>query len=498
MQKIFLKNFQYALKCNTYPLKEINKKLLTFKKKNFSVLSNHKNIITDEDKDLFRKELFSSNFANIENVINILNHIPEETDNIINQYLDRDTLERALEIFDTHKNICFKTFQRLERLVHNSFLAHYLNDYLHGKQNFTQIYEFLIHEHVFVVGRLLDILIQNEKFKEAYCILKYFNFSNEINLKKDNKIKLINFLEKNFGKIKSKAKGGSDQNLNFWEIIYLYKNKKELEMNLNENDALAPHNHEHMKLDIHYSNLILINKIENLEEGLKKFEKSDFLGIDCEWKPYSSVIDLKNNRALKNKNQKSFEKNENSNLNKNTKVSTIQIADLENVLVLDIMELEKENNEKFFEIFSKILKNKTFVCHAFHNDIKNFNFKLTEFFRKDCNLIEISQIYKDKIFENTPKEEVKEITPVTILDSSDSLNTNNIQNNTFQKKLPTFHRIGLGQICKVIFNQGLCKVEQCSNWNNRPLRLRQLHYAALDSYILVKLYHLHLNENKLI
>ncbi len=34
----------------------------------------------------------------------------------------------------------------------------------------------------------------------------------------------------------------------------------------------------------------------------------------------------------------------------------------------------------------------------------------------------------------------------------------------------------------------LSKFEQCSNWENRPLRKAQLHYAAMDAFILIKIY----------
>lgn len=48
-------------------------------------------------------------------------------------------------------------------------------------------------------------------------------------------------------------------------------------------------------------------------------------------------------------------------------------------------------------------------------------------------------------------------------------------------------RTGLSKVVSIVLGAPLCKVQQLSDWEQRPLSESQKHYAALDAYILVQI-----------
>ncbi len=55
-------------------------------------------------------------------------------------------------------------------------------------------------------------------------------------------------------------------------------------------------------------------------------------------------------------------------------------------------------------------------------------------------------------------------------------------------KSEKIRNLGLSTLCHRMLGKKLDKAEQCSVWDRRPLRDRQIRYAALDAYCLLQLY----------
>ncbi|KAI6242728.1 putative exonuclease mut-7-like protein [Aphelenchoides fujianensis] len=57
-----------------------------------------------------------------------------------------------------------------------------------------------------------------------------------------------------------------------------------------------------------------------------------------------------------------------------------------------------------------------------------------------------------------------------------------------EEQAPKLKNFGLSALCEAILGLPLDKMEQCSDWARRPLRMNQIRYAALDSYSQLMIY----------
>ena len=136
--------------------------------------------------------------------------------------------------------------------------------------------------------------------------------------------------------------------------------------------------------------------------------------------------------------------------------SKVQMANYEerNVIIIDIMKFSKD--KEFIELFWNYFSNKTFVGYSFDSsDLEHFSSRIQNTFKK-ANIIDLIDLYKYKYLTKAQ---------------------------------------GLKNMSKEILII-LCKYEQCSFWENRPLKQSQLYYAEAEALICVSLYKKSINKSK--
>ena len=58
----------------------------------------------------------------------------------------------------------------------------------------------------------------------------------------------------------------------------------------------------------------------------------------------------------------------------------------------------------------------------------------------------------------------------------------------FKAVFPDEKQTNLGNVCLKVLGCNLDKSERMSDWERRPLRKSQMHYAALDAYCLTQIF----------
>ncbi len=197
-------------------------------------------------------------------------------------------------------------------------------------------------------------------------------------------------------------------------------------------DKFGPHDNHCYQLDPKKVHVCFVDTISKLsEQYLKFFQYTKIIGIDSEWK------------------QQFYARNKEF-------TSIIQLANYEerNVIILDVLKLSKEKD--FIDIFNKYFSCKTLVGYSFDSsDLGHFSNGIQNTFKK-ANIIDLIDLYQYKYLTKAQ---------------------------------------GLKNMCSEILGINLCKYEQCSFWENRPLKLSQLHYAAIDALVCVSLYKKLMNNN---
>ena len=191
-------------------------------------------------------------------------------------------------------------------------------------------------------------------------------------------------------------------------------------------DVFEPHDKTCLTIDPKKTKVFFIDNLSLFKEIFANFfDKSKYIGIDSEWRQQFYA-------------------------NNNEKISILQLSnnDCTTVMIIDLLKLN--NDSDFQYLFGQLFSNKIFIGYSFKiSDIEHFSDSLQEAFNK-AKIIDLIDIYQYK----------------------------------YIKKAPS-----LKGMCLEFLGKELCKYEQCSNWDNRPLKKSQLHYASLDALVCISIYH---------
>ena len=279
-----------------------------------------------------------------------------------------------------------------------------------------------------------DMMNKMDSFNEGF----YPDYMTEQEDSEDDDCRIIlkNFQNVSNDKLKEKTsilfKQGREKkflltkaNKQLFDNVFNYKLPK---LNINNyicEDKFAPHDNSCFQLDLKKVHVSFVDTISKLsEQYLKYFQHTKIIGVDSEWKQQFYA------------RSREF-------------CSIIQMANFEerNVIIIDMLKLTKE--KEFAEIFTKYFSNKTFIGYSFDaSDLDHFSNGIQNAFKK-ANIIDLIDLYQYKYLNKAQ---------------------------------------GLKNLCKEILGINICKYEQCSFWENRPLKQSQLHYAAVDAFICVSLY----------
>lgn len=364
--------------------------------------------ISTVEKDSLRKLLYSFELENIENILFLIEYLPEELNTLASRYIKKKKnyflLNLLKKIKITYNIDKYKLDDEIIKEVNKLIIAPY---YHHKIKTFS-------YNHI---GRLIEFVKNQTEFEIFFqkILIKIKKLS-----KTDtNIIEELSYILK-YAQSKK-------------YILPQIKNMKSLEI-INEAKKIKPYIPEDkfgpitpncLAFSREEINVIFVNKDADLIKYFDLYLKNtEFIGIDTEWRQSLEI-------------------------NNKTKTSIMQLSDFEgkNILILDLIELNKDPN--FEDNFVKLFMGKKFIGYDFKNDLDNFTDKFKLFFKEKADIVDIKKAYSGK----------------------------------FQRKCPT-----LSKLCEEMIGKPLCKYEQCLNWEERPLRESQLHYAALDSILCCLIY----------
>ena len=345
--------------------------------------------------------------------------------------------------------------------IDNKFLDKIISNFHSGQKN--EIKEFLD-----LFPNKIDSIITNfnnkGEFKELFAILKYIKKVDKLS----DEISYIIDKDKSYGILKNKYKRNYKEKHQIYSIIELVtKSEKYFNIFFPILEKIIWKSKDENDIKLLYT-IIDIAKKNNYNHNITRkykyskenlIELNDFFGPKTEnclsfTKDEINVVFIDNIDNLKLYGEKYFKNPENKyigfdsewvdkiNCKEKTETAIVQLSDYDgkNVLILDMVNLPKNNN--FLNVFKEIFTDKKFIGYDLKDDLVNLPNEIMLHLQEKNELIDLQIIYK-----------------ISTLESPKSLS----------------------EICREFFGKPLCKYEQCSNWELRPLRQSQLHYAALDA-----------------
>ena len=420
----------------------------------------------------------------LDNAINYCHLIFENSD-----LFDKEHIEKTKEYICSYFNNLDEKEWKLNLNKLNTFKYEDLKDYLDTKNSFLDYYENLpltkIESFVKIlkfmpnkITKLLNEYSKKRLYNDGFRIIKMLKLSEEEipeNYKREKIKQFFHYKVKNCEEennphnlidycliSQSTLEAGLEKILDFYykgekyNYFYLYvineiyyaaidskylklsKNKKKeidniyYKLNYKDNysfkDHFGPVQKDCLQIDQNKTKVFFIDDVEYLEKILNQyFINTKYVGIDSEWQQCMKIIDK-------------------------TEVSIIQICNYEENCCILLDMLYFSSKDKFYDIFEKYFQGKIFIGFSFdRNDLNVFPIGLKNF------------------FENNNKCTIYDLVPLS-------------QQKFLEKGQP------LKNLTEKIFGKSLCKYEQCSNWNARPLSQCQIHYGALDALVCIMIY----------
>ena len=444
-------------------------------------------------KDTIHQLIKDLSFDKVERMKNVLKYFPDEVNYLLKDYEKKNNLKDGIKLIKI-LNLDWKDYDKIWdrysiRLFYNYKIKECLEDKFEILLDYALVSETLYNELITkLLGKIKrankkDTLVKDKEnvnsniinsIKEIEFELNENNIDNnaiisnkskksEFNFKVDDELENDNFLsefsaediiqdmdseddnecriilnnihnvstEKLREKVAILFKQGRDKNYlltkankHLFDSVFKFNLPK---VNINkyiEDDKFAPHDSSCYQISKKVHVIFIDSILKFTEYYLQHFQHSKIIGVDSEWK------------------QQFYARNKEF-------CSIIQMANYEekNVMILDLLKLVKE--KEFIELFDKYFNGKTFVGYSFDaSDLNHFSTGMQNSF-KLSSIIDLVDLYQYKFLSKAK---------------------------------------GLKNLCKEILGINLCKYEQCSFWENRPLRQSQLHYAAVDALVCVSLF----------